>query len=117
MSCSRNFTAVVGVTYIFCRNAVLSQRMIPVLDGTIEGVDKTAADHADTFVPVVINFYKFPVCKFSGFVVFFILCGDCQTECLGTLFIFFFRLIYILRFGPNILIRRKQLPRRRIYDV
>ena len=67
MSCSRNFTAVVGVTYIFCRNAVLSQRMIPVLDGTIEGVDKTAADHADTFVPVVINFYKFPVCKFSVF--------------------------------------------------
>ena len=105
------------MTYIFCRNAVLSQRMIPVLDGTIEGVDKTAADHADTFVPVVINFYKFPVCKFSVFEVFFIQCSDCQTECLATLFIFFIRHIYILRFWPNILIRRKQLPRRRIYDV
>ena len=91
--------------------------MIPVLDGTVEGVDKTAADHADTFVPVVINFYKCPICKFSVFEVFFVQCSDCQIERLTTLFIFLFVIIYILRFRPNILIRRKQLPRHTIYDV
>ena len=65
--------------------------MIPVLDGTVEGVDKTAADHADTFVSVVINFYKCPICKFSVFEVFFVQCSDCQIERLTTLFIFFIR--------------------------